>query len=511
MEYSPTWAVYATSALLALLTLLLLLERTLRRQSHPPRLPPGPRPWPIIGNVNHIGPLPHRSIASLSKSYGPIMSLRLGSLRVVVASSADMAKKFLTTHDINFSSRPKTAAGKYTAYNFSDITWSPYGPYWRQARKMCLLELFNAKRLESYEYIRTEEIRSTAKKIAEMSGEPIRLRDPLWTQSLNVICRMVMGMSAEEEMSSVMSAEEFKEMLNELILLNGVLNVGDYVPWIDFLDLQGYAKRMQASSKRFDGFLEHVVERHVEKMKVGLEEGKDMVDVLLGLAEDPSLEVQLNREGIKAFILDMLAGGTETSTITVEWAISELLKKPHIFKSATEELDRVIGRDRWVEEKDMPSLPYINAIVKETMRMHPVVPMLIPRMSQHDCTVDGYDIPGGTVVLVNVWAIGRDPSLWDLPEEFRPERFVGSSIDVKGHHFELLPFGAGRRMCPGYSLGLKVIQQSLGNLLHGFEWRLPEGVDVEELNMEEIFGLSTPRKVPLVAVAEPRLPSHLYV
>ncbi|KAK1290494.1 Flavonoid 3'-monooxygenase [Acorus calamus] len=494
---SPSWAVYATSALLALLTLLLLLlTRTLRRRSShpPPRLPPGPRPWPIIGNFNHIGPLPHRSIASLSKSYGPIMSLRLGSSPVVVASSADMAKKFLTTHDLNFSSRPKTAAGKHTTYDCSDITWSPYGPYWRQARKMCLLELFSAKRLESYEYIRTEENRSMIKKIAEMSGRPMKLKEPLSTLSMNVISRMVMGMSVDEGMS-VVSAEEFKEMLDELLVLNGVLNIGDYVPWIDFLDLQGYVKRMKACAKRFDRFLEYVVERHVEKRKVGLEEGKDMVDVLLGLVEDPALEVKLKREGIKGFIQDLIAGGTESSTVTVEWAISELLKKPHIFKSATEELDRVIGRDRWIEEKDMPSLPYINAIVKETMRMHPVVPMLIPRMSQHDCTVDGYDIPGGTVVLVNAWAIGRDPFVWDSPEEFRPERFIGSSIDVKGHNFELLPFGAGRRMCPGYNLGLKVIHQSLGNLLHGFAWRLPEGMDVEELNMEEIFGLSTPKKV----------------
>ncbi len=207
---------------------------------------------------------------------------------------------------------------------------------------------------------------------------------------------------------------------------------------------------------------------------------------------------------------DLIAGGTESSAVTVEWALSELLKKPEVFAKATEELDRVVGRGRWVTEKDVPRLTYVDAIVKETMRLHPVAPMLVPRLSREDTSVDGYDIPAGTRVLVSVWTIGRDPKLWDAPEEFMPERFIGSKIDVKGQDFELLPFGSGRRMCPGYSLGLKVIQLSLANLLHGFAWRLPDGVTREQLSMEEIFGLSTPRKFPLEAVVEPKLTAHLY-
>jgi cytochrome P450 len=196
--------------------------------------------------------------------------------------------------------------------------------------------------------------------------------------------------------------------------------------------------------------------------------------------------------------------------VTVEWAISELLKKPEIFKKATEELDRVIGRERWVEEKDIVNLPFVDAIAKETMRLHPVAPMLVPRLAREDCQVAGYDIPKGTRVLVSVWTIGRDPNLWENPDDFCPERFIGKDIDVKGQDFELLPFGSGRRMCPGYSLGIKVIHSTLANLLHGFTWRLPDGMKIEDLNMEEIFGLSTPKKFPLVAVPEPRLPVHVY-
>lgn len=196
--------------------------------------------------------------------------------------------------------------------------------------------------------------------------------------------------------------------------------------------------------------------------------------------------------------------------MTVEWAISELLKRPELFDKAIEELDRVIGKDRWVQEKDIKNLPYIESIVKETMRMHPVAPMLVPRCTREDCKVAGYDVPAGTRVLVSVWTIGRDPGLWENPNEFIPDRFIGKNIDVRGHDFELLPFGSGRRMCPGYSLGLKVIQATLANLLHGFKWSLPGKMKPEDLNMEEIFGLSTPKKFPLEAIAEPRLSLHLY-
>nr|QGN65414.1 cytochrome P450 [Oryza sativa f. spontanea] len=506
----PPWASFVAVVLATVLFLKAVLGRSRRVYN----LPPGPKPWPVIGNLNLVGTLPHRSIHNLSKKYGPLMYLRFGSFPVVVGSSVEMAKFFLKTHDVVFTDRPKTAAGKHTTYNYSDITWSPYGAYWRQARKMCLTELFSAKRLESYEYIRGEEVRALLRDLHGAAGGVVVLKDYLSTVSLNVITRMVLGKKYldKDAGGSVTTPEEFKWMLDELFLLNGVLNIGDSIPWLDWLDLQGYIKRMKKLGKMFDRFLEHVVDEHNERRRREGESfvAKDMVDVLLQFADNPNLEVKLKREGVKAFTQDLIAGGTESSAVTVEWALSELLKKPEVFAKANEELDRVVGRGRWVTEKDVPSLTYVDAIVKETMRLHPVAPMLVPRLSREDTSVDGYDIPAGTRVLVSVWTIGRDPKLWDAPEEFMPERFIGNKIDVKGQDFELLPFGSGRRMCPGYSLGLKVIQLSLANLLHGFAWRLPDGVTREQLSMEEIFGLSTPRKFPLEAVVEPKLPAHLY-
>ncbi|CDP12826.1 unnamed protein product [Coffea canephora] len=387
-SFSPTWAAYA------LVWVATVVIAHLSKHFHQKKLnlPPGPRQWPIIGNLNLIGTLPHRSLHQLSLTYGPLMHLQFGSFP-----------------------------------------------------------------------------------------------------------------------NSIVTPEEFRQMLDEVFLLTGVFNIGDFIPWIDFLDLQGYIKRMKILSKKFDRFLEHILDEHNAQRKDETDcVSKDMVDVLLGLADDPTLEVKLERHGVKALILDLLAGGTETSATTVEWAISELLKNPEILNKAAEELDRVIGQNRWVNEKDMPNLPYIEAIVKETMRMHPVVPLLVPRCAREDCKVAGYDIQKGTRVIVNVWSIVRDPESWEKPEVFWPDRFMGKDIDFKGQDCKFLPFGAGRRMCPGYSLGLKVIQSSLANLLHGYRWKLPNDMKPEDLDMEEIFGLTTPRKIPLVAIVEPRLPCNLY-
>ncbi|XP_008242247.1 PREDICTED: flavonoid 3'-monooxygenase-like [Prunus mume] len=509
MEASSSSAVLA----LALLAALALLSKILFAKR--PKLPPGPKPWPIIGNLNLLGPLPHQSLHKLSQTYGPVMQLKFGSYPVVVASSPEMTKQFSKTHDHIFASRPQTAAGKYLTYDYLNVTWAPYGPYWRQGRKIFLTELFSSKRLESFRYIRVEENRAFASRLYALSGKAVVLKEHLSRLNLSIMSRIVLGkeyFSLTDFESSIMSLKEFQDMLDELFLLNGVSNIGDWIPWLDFLDLQGYVKRMKAVKKKMDRFYEFVLHEHKAR-KEGVQEfvAKDMVDLLLQLVDDPNdLEVKLTYDSIKAFTQDLIAGGTDTSASLLEWAMSELIKQPNLIEKATEELDRVIGKERWVEEKDLENLPYMDAIMKETMRKHPAVVMLPPHLALEDCNVAGYDVRKGTLVLVNLWSMGRDPTLWDAPDEFRPERFLGKAIDVKGQSFELLPFGSGRRMCPGYSLGLKMIGSCLANVLHGFNWKLPENVKVEDLGMEEVYGLVTPRKFPLVAVTEPRLPIHLY-
>ncbi|EXB38960.1 Flavonoid 3',5'-hydroxylase [Morus notabilis] len=320
--------------------------------------------------------------------------------------------------------------------------------------------------------------------------------------------------SEKSSTSTSVKLEEFQEIVDELFLLNGVLNIGDWIPWLGFLDLQGYEKRMKALKKRLDRFRAHVLDEHMAKRKAMKDfEAKDMVDLLLELVDNPDLEVKLTYDNVKGFIQDLIAAGTDSSASTVEWAMSELLKQPNLMDKATEELDRVIGKTRWVSEKDIAQLPFLEAVIKETLRKHPVAVLLAPHLAIEDCNVNGYYIRKGTPVFVNAWSIARDPSVWDAPEEFRPERFLGKDkdFDIKGQRFEMLPFGSGRRMCPGYSLGMKMVSSTLANLLHGFSWKLGGSYQRnEDLDMDEAYGLATIRKFPLVAVMEPRLPVHLY-
>ncbi|XP_034224427.1 trimethyltridecatetraene synthase-like [Prunus dulcis] len=516
MEEAASFSLAVLSfSTLALLVALALLSKILFPLPKKLKLPPGPKPWPIIGNLNLVGPLPHQSAHKLSQTYGPIMQVKLGSCPVVVASSPEMAKQFLKTHDRIFASRPQTAAGKYLNYGYLSVTHAPYGPYWRQGRKIFISELFSPKSLESFRYIRVEENRAFISRLYAMSGKAVVLKQHLSRLTLSVLCRIVLGkdhFSLTTSKSSIISLKESQDMTDELYLLAGVANIGDWIPWLDVFDLQGYVKRMKALQKKLDRFYEFVLNEHkARKEGVGEFVAKDMVDLLLQLVDDPNdLEVKLTYDTVKAFTQDLVIGGSDTSATTLEWAMSELIKQPNLIKKATEELDRVIGRERWVEEEDLENLPYMDAIMKEAMRKHPVI-VLLPHLALEDCNVAGYDVCKGTLVLVNIWSMGRDPTLWDAPDEFRPERFLGNNaIDVKGQSFELLPFGSGRRMCPGYGHALKMVRSCLANMLHGFTWKLPGNVKTEDLGMEESYGLLTHRKFPLVVVTEPRLPIRLY-
>jgi cytochrome P450 len=301
MEITSTW-VSCAAPLLAIITLILLGRLIRRRKLH---LPPGPKPWPIIGNLNLMGELPHRSLEALSKKYGSLMQVKFGSHPVVVGSSVEMARAILKTHDLSLAGRPKTASGKYTTYNYQNITWAPYGPYWRQARKLCLMELFSPKRLDQFEYIRVEENLKFLNTLFQKRGKPITVRDHFSDLSFSVISRLVLGrkyMAESEDEKDMLSLKEFKEVLDEMFLLNGVLVIGDFIPWLAFLDLQGYIKRMKAVAKKMDMFMEHALEEHHARRK-GLKdyEPRDMLDILLQVADDPNLEVKLDRIGVKAF------------------------------------------------------------------------------------------------------------------------------------------------------------------------------------------------------------------
>ncbi|KAM1036136.1 hypothetical protein ACFX13_039928 [Malus domestica] len=469
---------------------------------HAQPLPPGPKPWPVVGNLPHLGPVPHHSLAALARQYGPLMHLRLGFVDVVVAASASVASQFLKTHDANFSSRPPNSGAKHLAYNYQDLVFAPYGPRWRMLRKISSVHLFSGKALDDLKHVRQEEVGVLAHGLASAGSKPVNLGQLLNVCTVNALGRVMVGrrLFGDGGGREDQKADEFKSMVVEMMVLAGVFNIGDFIPALEWLDLQGVAGKMKKLHKRFDAFLTAIVEDHKRSG-----EGKhvDMLTTLLSLTDDADGEgAKLTDTEIKALLLNMFTAGTDTSSSTVEWAIAELLRHPKILAQLQQELDQVAGRDRLITESDLPNLTYLQAVIKETFRLHPSTPLSLPRMASESCEINGFHIPKGATLLVNVWAISRDPAQWSEPLEFRPERFLPGgekpNVDVKGNDFEVIPFGAGRRICAGMTLGLRMVSLMTATLVHGFDWTLADGLTPEKLNMDEAYGLTLQRAAPLM-------------
>lgn len=497
----------AVICIVVLLSTWVLFRKIHRTSNKLEKLPPGPPPWPIIGHLHMIGKLPHRNLATLSQRYGPLMSLRLGSIPTVIVSSAQMAQQFLKTHDHVFCSRPPMRCAENLFYNSTDLTFLPYGHYWRLARRICVSELLSPKRLEYFRFQREEEvsvtmIRSLLHKCATGSNAVVDVTETVSAVVIDILCRLVFGRKYSD--GEGYDSRGFRAMVPEVSSLLGAFDIGDFIPYLKWMDLQGLGRQEKKIHRRADAFYEKLIEDHL--VQSDLQKPRDFVDVLLAVSENTTPEVNLGRESIKPLLMDMLHAGTDTTSTALEWAMTELLKRPLLMKKAQEELENVVGPNRKVRESDLPHLPYLHAVVKETLRLYPPAPLMVPHESLHSCSLLGYEIPGKTRVIINAWAIGRDPTSWEDAEEFKPERFMGRSVDVKGQDFQLIPFGSGRRGCPGIQLAMVAVEFVLAQLLHCFDWRLPEGIQGPDLDMNEKFGISTRRAVSLLAVPTPRLP-----
>lgn len=501
-----------------LLSLLVLVVASLlwfrKWRTLPLRLPPGPPSFPIIGNLHLLGSLPHRSLSLLSQSYGPLMSLRLGSVPVLVVSSSSMASEILKTQDRAFASRPRNAAAAYLSFDGKGIAFAPYGPHLRRVRQLCNTTLFSPKGLQAFTASRAAEIALLVRSVHEdsMAGKETQVASKLLSAANNVTSMQLFGKRYTELLTSTQdSLQNVVPVITEIMQLLCVFNIGDFIPYLQWMDLQSYVKRMKIVGKKFQLFFQDIINARRELRKGKLSAPKDLLDVLLSASRDSKPDAPITDDSIKAVLQDLFLAGTETTSILVEWALAEMLNNPTIMKKLQAELHDVVGSERLVQESDIAQLPYLRAVVKETMRLHPPGPLLLPRESMEPCRVAGYNIPAKTQVYVNTWAIGRDANDWKIPLDFWPERFLESSIDVLGHHFQLLPFGAGRRVCPGLVVGLPNVQMMVASLVQGFDWRLPSSCRDGFVDMSECFGLSLKMASPIVAQATPRLPTHVYL
>eukprot|EP00253_Pinus_taeda_P036263 PITA_36263 len=479
-------------------------------------LPPGPFPLPVIGNLHLLGKLPHQTLAELALKYGSLMSLRLGSSALtLVLSSGEIAAEFLKGHDRLFAGRHSSAAIRCFTYNSSDVGFAPYGPYWRQMRKVCVLELLSSRRIDSFSFIREEEVSAMIFSIINSNSDhpqddprPLNISKTVSALTNAIICKMVFGRKYSDE--DLIGSTGFDSLIKEILLLVGTFNIGDYIPYLAWIDyLRGFNRRLERVHNTQDQFMEKVLEEHKVKGQHDTNVPQDIVDVLLEASADQDMELQITRDNIKAVVFDMLVAGMDTSSTSIEWAMSEVLRNPKVLQKLQDELERVVGMDRMVRESDLPRLIYLQAVVKETLRLHPAGPFAI-HSAVEDCTVLGYEIPRNTLIFFNLWAIGRNPKSWgEDAQSFKPDRFLAEAeaglIHKTHENFEWLPFGAGRRGCPGQPLATLVVEFVMAQLLHCFNWRLP--LNGQELDMTEKFnGLTLPRAHELVALPTPRLP-----
>lgn len=465
------------------------------------KLPPSPPKLPIIGNLHQLGSLPHRSFRALADKYGPLMLLHLGHSPTLVVSSPELAREVLKTHDIIFANRPITTAANFFLYGCKDIGFAPYGEYWRQIRKIGVLELLSLKRVHSFQFIREEEVDLLIKTIRSLciNGQKINLSNMLSSTSNNIVSRAALGRKYEVENGQ----NDFGKVSREVMELLTAFSIGDFYPSMGWMDaLIGLKAKIKKTFKVLDDLFDQVINEH--QLLGGSNHYKsdkeDLVDVLLHLQKNDMVGINLSRDSIKAILLDMFVGGTDTTSTTTEWTISELVRNPISMKKAQEEVRTVVGTKQKLEEKDMTKMKYLKNAIKETLRLHPPLPLLLPRESSAPIKLGDYDIPAKTRLFFNVWAMQRDPKLWNRPEQFIPERFSDNPIDFTGQDYEYMPFGSGRRGCPGLSFGLIAVEYVVASLLYWFNWELPDGANGESLDMTEAYGLTVTRKANLYLI-----------
>ncbi|XP_076891037.1 xanthotoxin 5-hydroxylase CYP82C4-like [Bidens hawaiensis] len=505
-----------------LLSILIFRYKTsTKKKTFKPTAPEPSGALPFVGHLHHLhGREPvARILGKMADDHGPIYSLRLGSQRAIVVSSWQMVKECFTTNDRNFASRPSMAVSRYMGYNSAVFALAPYGPYWREIRKMVILELLTSQRIEKHKNVRDSEVKyltnelylstlknGTRKTVVNMTK---------WFEhvTFNIIVRMLAGKRFSSGGNNGNNNEDLqvKEAIKKGLYLSGVFVVSDVIPSLEWLDIGGHVKAMKQASKELDVVFGKWVDEHVEKRKeCGSDKESDFMDVMLSTLPKDVESFGHGRETIiKATILILILTGSESTAETLTWALSLLLNHPHILKAAQQELDTHVGRNKWVEESDTKNLTYLQAIVKETLRMYPPGPLAGPHQAAEDCYIGRYHTPKGTRLIVNLWKLHRDPQVWSDPNEFKPERFLEkhANINYQGQNFEYIPFSSGRRMCPASSFALEVIHLTLARLLQGFDLSTPMGKPVD---MSEGLGIALPKVKPLEVVIIPRLSQELY-
>ncbi|KAG6780154.1 hypothetical protein POTOM_013008 [Populus tomentosa] len=496
-DYSTSlWLRY--SLLLPCMAFLVLSTKFLlqkRKQGKISNLPPSPFALPIIGHLYLLKQPIHRTLHSLSQKYGPIFSIKIGSRLAVVISSTSAVEECFTKNDIVLANRPYFLSSKYLNYNNTTMGSVEYGEHWRNLRGISALEIFSPPRLTSLFSIRREEVMALLRRLRGVSKHgnyaKVGLRSMLFDLTCNIIMRMVAGKRYYgEDVKEIEEARIFKEIMEEFAECIAVRNLGDMIPLLQWIDFTGHLKKLDRLSKKMDVFLQGLVDEHRDDR-----DRNTMINRFLALQEEQP--EYYTDEVIKGHVLVLLLGGTETAATSMEWALANLLNHPDVLKKAKAELDAQVG-DRLIDESDFAKLHYLQSIISENLRLCPVTPLIPPHMPSSDCTIGGFHVPAGTILFVNAWSLHRDPTLWDEPTSFKPERFESAGrVDA----CKFIPFGMGRRACPGDGLANRVMTLTLGSLIQCFEW---ERVGENKIDMLEKTAMTMFKVEPLELMCRAR-------
>ncbi|KAL3536917.1 hypothetical protein ACH5RR_000283 [Cinchona calisaya] len=465
------------------------------------RLPPGPYPFPIIGNILQLGLNPHQSLAKLSKAYGPLMSLKLGSRTAIVVSSPALAKEVLQKHDQILSSRTVPNAVHIFDHPKMSIVWLPPSTQWRNLRKICKEQMFALQKLNASQGLRREKLQQLYDYFYKCSvaRKSLNIGEVAFTTTLNLISSTFFSVDFANY-DDFNCSQVFKEIVHGVLKNVGTPNPADYFPYLKVLDPKGIRRSTKHCFLKLYGIFDDIIDERLLVRDSSESRKDDLLEALLDYTMKNKSE--FSRNDLKGLLLDLFLAGTDTSASTVEWTIAELIRNPRKLEKARAELTSVIGKKQKIfQESDISRLPYLQAVIKESFRLHPPAPFLVPHKAQADVEINGYTVPKNAQLLVNIWATGRDSNVWSDPEMFVPERFLQSEMDVRGQHFELIPFGSGRRICPGLPLAYLMVHLMVAILIHNFELKLEDGmIRVEDMDMDEVFGLTIQKAVPLKVI-----------
>ncbi|KAK1407212.1 hypothetical protein QVD17_38826 [Tagetes erecta] len=498
---------------LLILTILWFKFRVSNSSNDAPSLPPGPRSLPIVGYLPFISPNLHIQLTNMAHTYGPIFKFNLGSKLHVVINTPELAKVVVRDQDEAFSNRDQTAVVLALTYGGEDMIFSKNDDNWRKLRKIFVHEVLSNKNLEASCSFRRDEVRKAVKSIYDKIGNEINIRKIAFSTETNVLTRTIWENTNEGVKHQNLGAEINMVASNMLKIFRRV-NLSDFFPSLARFDLQGVVQDMKMQRNELDRLFTSIIEDRIEsnfkrsKDEVEHEGKKDFIQILLDHM-DKKDGTSLSMTQMKALLLDVMLAGTETTATTVEWAMASIMNDHNILKNVQEELVEIVGLNNIVEESHLPKLKYLDATIKETLRLYPIAPFLVPRSPSKTCTVGGYTIPKGCTIILNVWSIHRDLRYWDNPMKFNPERFLTGKWDYKGNNLVYFPFGSGRRICAGLPLAEKMLMFILASLLHSFDWSLPKG---EEHDLTEIFGIALQKRKPLIAIPSQRLSNaNLYM